>query len=285
MNFSNHYGSRLVRKITIVAFILSLITGIVFFESDDMIAIFVFIISFIAYSSGKEIIMLFAGEDLVLEMQIGEIGISYLKLAVTVLKLNSEITDNSIERIEKYIKSEFNEEIALLARKYIQKNKLKNYSIKNTCNKLYGLKHVHKLQFLYQLFSLVFINEEFTKKQEQTIYSISKELNINKLHYNNIKSMFNKSAKSNKKQEPFYSSHKGNKQINNYFSGINYAYIELGVNKNITDSELKKAYRNLAKKYHPDKFSTFSKQEQKKAKERFQGINNAYSLIMKLRKL
>ena len=49
-------------------------------------------------------------------------------------------------------------------------------------------------------------------------------------------------------------------------------YEILGVNKNATDEELKKAYRKLAKKYHPDA----NPDNPKAAEAKFKEVNEAY---------
>jgi len=49
-------------------------------------------------------------------------------------------------------------------------------------------------------------------------------------------------------------------------------YDVLGVNKNATDEELKKAYRKLAKKYHPDA----NPDNKKEAEAKFKEVNEAY---------
>jgi DnaJ like chaperone protein len=45
---------------------------------------------------------------------------------------------------------------------------------------------------------------------------------------------------------------------------------------------VKKAYRNLAKKFHPDLFVKMGQAEQKMAHERFLEINKAYEEILKM---
>ncbi len=58
----------------------------------------------------------------------------------------------------------------------------------------------------------------------------------------------------------------------------------LGVDKKATDDEIKSAYRKLAKKYHPDLYSTASDSEKKAAEEKFKEINHAYSVLSDLDK-
>ncbi len=51
-------------------------------------------------------------------------------------------------------------------------------------------------------------------------------------------------------------------------------YKELGVGKNASDEEIKKAYRKLARKYHPDR-----NQGDKQAEERFKRISQAHDVL------
>ena len=52
-------------------------------------------------------------------------------------------------------------------------------------------------------------------------------------------------------------------------------YEVLGVTKNATDDEIKKAYRQLAKKYHPD----LNRDDPKSAEAKMKEINEAYDVL------
>ena len=56
-------------------------------------------------------------------------------------------------------------------------------------------------------------------------------------------------------------------------------YEVLGVAKNASESDIKKAYRKAAMKYHPDKFANSSDAEKKDAEEKFKEINEAYEIL------
>ena len=58
-------------------------------------------------------------------------------------------------------------------------------------------------------------------------------------------------------------------------------YMTLGVSRDATDEEIKKAYRTLARKYHPDNYAGSDLADV--AEEKMKEINEAYDMIGKMR--
>ncbi len=57
-------------------------------------------------------------------------------------------------------------------------------------------------------------------------------------------------------------------------------YSVLGVKRGASDREIKKAYRDLSRKYHPDSYANRPAAEQEQAAEKFKQIQEAYNQIV-----
>lgn len=64
---------------------------------------------------------------------------------------------------------------------------------------------------------------------------------------------------------------------------LDQAYRILEIDASATDDQVKKAYRRMAMKYHPDKVSTLGEDVRKGAEEKFKALSEAYDLIKKSR--
>ena len=78
-----------------------------------------------------------------------------------------------------------------------------------------------------------------------------------------------------------------NKEINTDIplGQLNELYAKLGLTPAATDVEVRKAYRALAKRYHPDRHNAANEEEKRNATVRFRDITEAYELIKQIRKM
>lgn len=68
-------------------------------------------------------------------------------------------------------------------------------------------------------------------------------------------------------------------------SSLEAAYKVLGISSNVSDAEVKSAYRKMALKHHPDRVSALGEDVRKAAERKFQEINEAKEKIFKVRGL
>ena len=68
-----------------------------------------------------------------------------------------------------------------------------------------------------------------------------------------------------------------------FLRSTNTAYEILEIEKSASDAEVKKAFRTMAKKYHPDKIQHMDEAYIKGAEDKFRRVQEAYEQIQKER--
>ena len=119
--------------------------------------------------------------------------------------------------------------------------------------------HPSRLQMIHILFELSKADGEVHVSEVEIIDKISSYLGISNIDFESIHAMFFKDTKS--------------------------AYKILEISSEATDNEVKKAFRKMATKFHPDKVHHLGEEFQKMAEEKFKAVNEAYEEIKKSRQI
>lgn len=114
-----------------------------------------------------------------------------------------------------------------------------------------------RIQLLHYLFGIAKADGHVANEEINLLKRISNLLSIPASDYESIKNMF--------------------------YRDVNSDYHVLGIEPNATEEEIKKAYRQMAVRYHPDKVIHMGEEYQKGANEKFQKIQEAYEAIKKAR--
>lgn len=290
MNWKNFDNNAAISKIGKIAFLILITAALILFTANSVsiIAVLITLILFLlAY--GKELLMPYLNYEIRLLWHVGYLGISIVKVFIILLKTKGSLNNKDLDALSNYFAKEYNKEVAIDVKEFAKKNFYRPFNLTEITNYLsQTLKTKEKYQLIEQLFRFCQYTGGISQIQNKTIYKIAQKIKLQAVHYQNIERKYSQKQTGKTEQKKQQSKQKKqyykNKQSTRYNS-INLAYNELGIQPSISNADLKKAYRNLAKQYHPDKFAHRTVFERNKAKEKFQRINNAYSIIKKSRNL
>jgi DnaJ like chaperone protein len=193
--------------------------------------------------------------------QAGDFEISLLILSSLVIKADGKVNETELVFVRNHFKRMYGEERAANAFKlfkgFIKSNQI---STRQVCLQIrQNITHASRLQLVHFLFGIAKADGFVSEVEVDVIKNISAYLGVSSYDFESIKAMFYDSSDS--------------------------AYRILGIEKSATDIEVKKAYRKMAKKYHPDKLQHLGEQYKKGAEEKFKEVQIAYDNIQKERGL
>jgi DnaJ like chaperone protein len=141
-----------------------------------------------------------------------------------------------------------------------------------------------RLQFIDYLVDLAFYNSKLSSREMKTIYDAAQILGMSRNQIKSILTIRHKFYQEKEDRERKRRRENTRPKIA-VKSKKKEALKILGIGKESANfNEVKKAYRTMAKKHHPDRFHNSGKREQEKANERFAIINQAYEYLEELLK-
>lgn len=190
----------------------------------------------------------------------GGFAMTMLVLIAAVMKADGKVLKSELNYVKKYFVQAFGEESAVEAIKMLRDILNQDISIQAVGIQIkQNLDYSSRLQLLHLLFGVAQADGKVDISELNTISQIAGYMSISQKDFESIKSMF--------------------------VADVDSMYKILEIERNASDDEIKKAYRKMAVKFHPDKVSHLGEDFQKQAKEKFQKVNDAYEKIKKERNI
>ena len=190
--------------------------------------------------------------------QAGDFGVSLLILSAAVMKADDKVLKSELDFVKRFFVQQFGQEVAKEQIPLLKKMLEQQIPVQEVCIQIKQyMEYASRLQLMHFLWGIAGADGHFHDKEIRVIQFIGTQMGVKQSDFASIKAMFVKDTDS--------------------------AFKILEITPDATNDEIKKAYRKMAVKYHPDKVSHLGKEFQKAAKEKFQTVNEAYEGIKKQR--
>jgi DnaJ like chaperone protein len=189
------------------------------------------------------------------QTQSGDFEVSLLILASLVIKADGKQDRRELDFVRRQFVQMYGKARANQAfRLFKAINQQSNISLRQVCLQIqHMMDHASRLQLLHFLFGIAKADGAVAFSEVSVIEQIAQYLRISTNDFQSIKAMF-------------------------YSSQAN-AYKILEIEKGTSPQAIKKAYRKMAKKFHPDKVQHLGEAHKKGAEEKFRKVQEAYEQL------
>ena len=188
----------------------------------------------------------------------GDFSVSLLVLSAAIMKADGKVMKSELDYVKRFFVQSFGEDQAAEKMKILREILKQDIPLNDVCIQIkQHMEYSSRLQLLHYLFGLSAADNQYHESELNVIQNIAHLLGIRMNDFTSIKAMF--------------------------VPDFDNSYKILEISANATDEEVKKAYRKMAVKYHPDKVAHLGTDVQEAAHEKFQQLNNAFTEIKKQR--
>jgi DnaJ like chaperone protein len=186
----------------------------------------------------------------------GDFGVSLLVLIAAVMKADGKVVKSELDYVKQFFIRQFGSSSAAQATIMLRDLLQKDIPLKDVSQQIArNMDYSSRLQLLHLLFNVSLADGVAHPAEIDVIEKISGYIGISSNDFVSIKNMFVPETDS--------------------------SYKILEIERSASNEEVKKAYRRMAMKYHPDKVSHLGEDYKKAADEKFKKVNEAYEKIKK----
>jgi len=190
----------------------------------------------------------------------GDFGMSLLVLVAAMMKADGKVVKSELDFVKQFFVRQFGQASAREALLMLKDILNKDIPVRDVCNQIsHNMDYSSRLQLIHLLFNISIADGDINASEIQAVEMMSGYLGIATSDYVSIRNMFVPETDS--------------------------SYKILEIERTATDEDVKKAYRRMAMKYHPDKVSHLGEEFRKTADEKFKKVNEAYEKIKKERNI
>ena len=185
----------------------------------------------------------------------GDLAISLVVLTAAVMKADGKPTHGELGHVRKFFARQFgpahSAELLRLLRDVLERD----IQLREVCVQIRGhLSHPERLQVMHYLIGLAHADGNIHVAERRMLEAIAADLGISDKDLASLDAMFRGPSTSS-------------------------AYTILEVDPKASDDEVKKAYRRMAMKHHPDRVAHLGEEFQKAASEKFKKVQEAMERI------
>ena len=190
----------------------------------------------------------------------GDVRVSIIVLIACVIKSDGRVLKSEINYIKPFLLKTFGEagaKQALLLLKELLKQDIDAKAVAQQIGQ--HINYSTRLELVHLLLAVANADGELHELELEIISSISMNMSVQDADYQSIMALYQRSKDAN------------------------WAYTALEITSSATNEEVKKAYRRMAMKYHPDKVANAGEEIRQQATDKFRAINEAYEHIKQQR--